>query len=52
MSRRSKSSGRWLREHHADPFVQEARLQGLRSRATFKLEELNQAERLFSPGMI
>jgi len=51
MTRRSKSSGRWLREHHADRYVLEARQQGLRSRAAFKLEELDRAERLFFPGM-
>ena len=52
MSRRSKSSGRWLREHHADRYVQAAREQGLRSRAAFKIEELDRAERLFAPGMV
>lgn len=48
MNRRSKSSGRWLREHHSDRFVREARQQGLRSRAAFKLEEL--AAGLVRPG--
>ena len=53
MSRRSKSSGRWLQEHFADPFVQEApRAQGWRSRAIFKLEELDQRERLLRPGRV
>lgn len=52
MSRRSKSSGRWLREHHADRYVQAARKQGLRSRAAFKIEELDREERLFFPGMV
>ena len=37
MTRRSKSSGRWLREHFEDPFVQRAQQEGWRSRAAFKL---------------
>ena len=48
---RSKSSGRWLREHHADPFVREARKQGYRSRAAFKLMEIQKKDRLLRPGM-
>ncbi len=50
MSRRSKSSGRWLREHFDDPYVQRAQQQGWRSRAAFKLQELDSAERLIFPG--
>ena len=52
MSRRSKSSGRWLREHFDDPFVQRARQEGWRSRAAFKLEEIDRAERLLPPGAV
>jgi 23S rRNA (uridine2552-2'-O)-methyltransferase len=50
MSRRSKSSGRWLREHFDDPYVQRAKQEGWRSRAAFKLQELDGLERLISPG--
>jgi 23S rRNA (uridine2552-2'-O)-methyltransferase len=50
MSRRSKSSGRWLAEHFSDPFVQQAKDKGLRSRAAFKLEEIDRVEKLISPG--
>jgi len=50
MARRSKSSGRWLQEHHSDPFVQRARAEGWRSRAVFKLEELDRREKLLRPG--
>ncbi|MFZ2508808.1 MAG: 23S rRNA (uridine(2552)-2'-O)-methyltransferase RlmE [Steroidobacteraceae bacterium] len=50
MSRRSKSSGRWLREHFEDPYVQRAQQGGWRSRAAFKLQELDDAERLVFPG--
>lgn len=52
MSRRSRSSGRWLQEHFADPFVQRARQHGARSRATFKLEEIDRVERLLAPGRV
>jgi 23S rRNA (uridine2552-2'-O)-methyltransferase len=50
MARRSKSSGRWLEEHFSDPFVRRAQASGLRSRAAFKLEELDAAEKLVRPG--
>ena len=52
MARRSKSSGRWLQEHFSDPFVQRAKDEGLRSRAAFKLEEIDAAEKLFFPGAV
>lgn len=52
MSRRSKSSGRWLSEHFSDPFVQQAQDKGLRSRAAFKLEEIDRAEKLIVPGAV
>jgi 23S rRNA (uridine2552-2'-O)-methyltransferase len=48
--RRSKSSDRWLKEHFADPFVQRAQREGWRSRAVFKLEEIDRRERLLKPG--
>jgi 23S rRNA (uridine2552-2'-O)-methyltransferase len=52
MAKRSKSSGRWLAEHFADPYVRRAQGEGLRSRAAFKLEELDAAEKLFAPGAV
>lgn len=48
---RSKSSSRWLREHFDDPYVQRAQREGWRSRAVYKLEELDQKYRLLEPGM-
>jgi 23S rRNA (uridine2552-2'-O)-methyltransferase len=51
MPKRTKSSARWLAEHAADPYVKRAHEEGWRSRAAFKLEEINQAERLLRPGM-
>ncbi len=49
---RSKSSGRWLKEHFADQYVKEAQKLGYRSRAAFKLLEIQQKDRLIKPGMI
>lgn len=49
--KRSASSNRWLREHFRDKYVIQAKKQGLRSRAWFKLNELQQNDRLFKPGM-
>lgn len=51
MASRSKSSQRWLKEHHSDPFVKKARAEGMRSRAVYKLEELVERDRLLRPGM-
>ncbi len=48
---RSKSSGRWLREHEEDEYVQRARKEGLRSRAVYKLKELDQRYGVFRKGM-
>jgi 23S rRNA (uridine2552-2'-O)-methyltransferase len=52
MSRRSKSSDRWLKQHFADPYVQRAKSEGWRSRAIFKLEEIDRRERLLKPGQV
>jgi len=51
VSKRTKSSARWLAEHEADPYVKRAREEGWRSRAAFKLEEIQQSDRLLRPGM-
>jgi 23S rRNA (uridine2552-2'-O)-methyltransferase len=52
MARRSKSSNRWLKEHFRDPYVQKAQSGGWRSRAVFKLEEIDRRERLLKPGSV
>jgi len=52
LARRSKSSGRWLDEHFSDPYVRRAQGEGFRSRAAFKLEELDAAEKLLRPGTV
>lgn len=45
------SSRRWLAEHQRDPFVKAARERGYRSRAAFKLLEIQDRDRLLRPGM-
>ncbi|MCE2521984.1 MAG: RlmE family RNA methyltransferase [Rhodobacteraceae bacterium] len=47
---RRTSSHRWLNRQLNDPFVARARREGMRSRAAFKLEELDDKFRLFRPG--
>ncbi len=51
MPKRSKSSARWLAEHASDPFVKRSHEEGWRSRAAFKLEEIQRTDRLLQPGM-
>ncbi len=48
---RSKSSNRWLQEHFNDHYVKKAQKCGYRSRASFKLLELDVMDKLFRPGM-
>lgn len=49
---RSKSSGRWLKEHFDDPYVQKAQAEGRRSRASFKLEEVQARDHLIKPSQV
>jgi len=51
MPKRSKSSARWLAEHANDEFVKRAQKEGWRSRAVFKLAQIQASERLLRPGM-
>ncbi len=48
---RSKSSDGWLKEHFNDPYVQKAKQEGWRSRAVYKLQEVDDKDKLFRPGM-
>ena len=50
-SSRSKTSKAWLKEHFSDQWVAKAQAEGYRSRASFKLLEMNEKDRLFRPGM-
>ncbi|MGQ4276259.1 23S rRNA (uridine(2552)-2'-O)-methyltransferase RlmE [Pseudidiomarina sp. E22-M8] len=49
--KRSASSTRWLQEHFGDHYVKKAQKQGLRSRAVFKIDEIQQKDRIFKQGM-
>lgn len=49
--KRSASSSRWLQEHFSDKYVQQTKKKGFRSRAWFKLEEIQQSDNIFKPGM-
>jgi len=48
---KSKSSRRWLAEHFDDQYVKMAQQQGLRSRAAFKLMELDDKYKLLRKGL-
>ncbi len=48
---RSKSSSRWMQEHFEDEYVKMAQIQGYRSRAVFKLKEIQEKDNLIKPGM-
>jgi 23S rRNA (uridine2552-2'-O)-methyltransferase len=48
---RSKSSGRWLQEHFDDEYVKKSQKDGYRSRAVYKLLEIDEKDQLLKPGM-
>lgn len=50
--RKHKTSKAWMREHVTDPYVQRAKAEGWRSRAAFKLQEINEKDHLLRPGMV
>ena len=51
MPKRTKSSARWLAEHASDEFVKRAQREGWRSRAVYKLAEIQERERLLKAGI-
>lgn len=48
---KSVSSQRWLKEHFSDPYVKASKLDGYRSRAVYKLQQIQEKHRLIKPGM-
>jgi len=47
---KNKSSDRWLKEHESDPHVKQAAADGYRSRAVYKLMELDKKDQLINRG--
>jgi 23S rRNA (uridine2552-2'-O)-methyltransferase len=47
---RSKSSSRWMQEHFDDAYVKMAQEKGYRSRAVFKLSEIQERDHIIKPG--
>ena len=52
MPRRTGSSNRWRQRQERDPYVEQAARSGWRSRAVFKLEQINAKERILRPGLV
>jgi len=52
MPRRTGSSNRWRQRQERDVYVEQASREGWRSRAVFKLEQINAKERLLKPGVV
>lgn len=50
--KKSKSSARWLNDHENDEFVQRARREGYRSRAVYKLLEVQEKYQILKPGSV
>lgn len=50
--KKNKTSKQWMREHVNDPFVQLAQKEGYRSRAAYKLLEIDAKDRLLKPGAV
>lgn len=49
--KKHKTNKAWIHEHVTDPYVQRAKAEGWRSRAAFKLIEIDEKEHLLKPGM-
>ncbi|NVK55488.1 MAG: 23S rRNA (uridine(2552)-2'-O)-methyltransferase RlmE [Alteromonadaceae bacterium] len=49
---RSKTSKKWMEEHVNDPYVKKAQADGYRSRASYKLIEINDKDKLFRAGSV
>lgn len=52
MAKKHRSNKSWLQEHHSDPYVKQARQEGYRSRAAYKLLDIDRRDRLLRPGMV
>lgn len=52
MSKPRRSGGSWRERQEKDPYVQKARRDGWRSRAVYKLEQINDKDRILKPDMV
>lgn len=50
--KRTKTSRAWMAEHVNDAYVQRAKVEGYRSRAAYKLLEIDARDHLLRPGMV
>ena len=50
--KKHKTNKAWIHEHVTDPYVQRAKAEGWRSRAAFKLMEIDEKDRLLKPAMV
>ena len=51
-TRKHRSNPEWIRRHVTDPYVKQATQLGYRSRAAFKLTEIDDRDRLLKPGLV
>lgn len=49
---KNKTSRQWVHDHINDPYVKQAQAQGFRSRAAFKLMQIDDKDRLLGPGKV
>ena len=49
---RTKTSKAWMMQHVNDPYVKRATAEGMRSRAAYKLQQINEKDHLIKPGMV
>ncbi|MCB1723843.1 MAG: 23S rRNA (uridine(2552)-2'-O)-methyltransferase RlmE [Gammaproteobacteria bacterium] len=49
---RSKSSHRWMQRHVNDEYVKRSKREGYRSRAAYKLLEIQEKDRVLKPGQV
>lgn len=49
---KNKTSRQWVHDHINDPYVKQAQAQGFRSRAAFKLLQIDDKDRLLAPGKV
>ena len=49
---KNKTSRQWVHDHINDPYVKQAQAQGYRSRAAFKLLQIDERDHLLAPGKV